>query len=309
MIIIRFADDFIVGFEHRQDAERFRDELGGRLARFGLELHPGKTRLIEFGRRAARDRAARGEGKPETFTFLGFTHICATSKTRAVLDQAENRLETGTGQACRGESRDQAAPEPAHPRTGTMAGRRGTRAPGLLRGARQQRRGERLPHPGDTALAQGAAAPQPANPDHLGQDEPHRDPVDTPDPHRAPIPAISCVFARYKKAVPFDCPKYMRQRPASGLRSAAIWSLVQLTVASSAPHVVIRKPKLIARRRPSARLPPRRPPHSGRRRFDLLGHLSTPSWRTRDGGPSCPRTAAPCGRRTRPSHTARSPGR
>ena len=70
-----------------------------------------------------------------------------------------------------------------------MAGRRGTRAPGLLRGARQQRRGERLPHPGDTALAQGAAAPQPANPDQLGQDEPHRDPVDTPDPHRASIPA------------------------------------------------------------------------------------------------------------------------
>ena len=70
----------IVGFEHRQDAERFRDELGSRFARFGLELHPGKTRLVEFGRRAARDRATRGEGKPETFTFLGFTHICATSK-------------------------------------------------------------------------------------------------------------------------------------------------------------------------------------------------------------------------------------
>src|SRR5436309_5237954 len=74
------ATHLIVGFEHRQDAERFRDELGGRFARFGLELHPGKTRLVEFGRRAARDRAARGEGKPETFTFLGFTHICATSR-------------------------------------------------------------------------------------------------------------------------------------------------------------------------------------------------------------------------------------
>jgi len=80
VIIVRFADDFIVGFEHRQDAERFRDELGGRLARFGLELHPGKSRLVEFGRRAARDRAVRGEKRPETFTFLGFTHICATSK-------------------------------------------------------------------------------------------------------------------------------------------------------------------------------------------------------------------------------------
>ena len=67
VIIVRFADDFIVGFEHREDAERFLDELRERFARFGLELHPGKTRLIEFGRFAARDRAARGEGKPETF--------------------------------------------------------------------------------------------------------------------------------------------------------------------------------------------------------------------------------------------------
>ena len=80
VIIVRFADDFIVGFEHREDAERFRDELGGRFAKFGLELHPDKTRLIEFGRHAARNRAARGLGKPETFDFLGFTHICAKSR-------------------------------------------------------------------------------------------------------------------------------------------------------------------------------------------------------------------------------------
>ena len=79
VIIVRWADDFIVGFEHRDDAERFLEELRGRFAKFGLELHPGKTRLIEFGRHAARNRAARGEGKPETFAFLGFTHICATS--------------------------------------------------------------------------------------------------------------------------------------------------------------------------------------------------------------------------------------
>jgi RNA-directed DNA polymerase len=79
VIIVRFADDFIVGFEHREDAERFLDELRGRFAKFGLELHPEKTRLVEFGRHAARDRAARGAGKPETFAFLGFTHICATS--------------------------------------------------------------------------------------------------------------------------------------------------------------------------------------------------------------------------------------
>ena len=80
VIIVRWADDFIVGFEHREDAERFLAGLRGRFAKFGLELHPDKTRLIEFGRHAARNRAARGAGKPETFNFLGFTHICA--KTR-----------------------------------------------------------------------------------------------------------------------------------------------------------------------------------------------------------------------------------
>jgi RNA-directed DNA polymerase len=80
MIVVRFADDFIAGFEHRHDAERFLAELRERFAKFGLELHPGKTRLIEFGRFAARQRARRGLGKPETFDFLGFTHICG--KTR-----------------------------------------------------------------------------------------------------------------------------------------------------------------------------------------------------------------------------------
>ena len=80
MVIVRWADDFVVGFEHRQDAERFWAELRDRLAMFGLELHAEKTRLIEFGRNAARDRKARGLGKPETFQFLGFTHVCG--KTR-----------------------------------------------------------------------------------------------------------------------------------------------------------------------------------------------------------------------------------
>src|ERR1700688_1074132 len=76
VIVVRYADDLVVGFQHRTDAELFLREFRGRLAKFGLELHPDKTRLIEFGRFAARDRKARGEGKPETFTFLGFTHYC-----------------------------------------------------------------------------------------------------------------------------------------------------------------------------------------------------------------------------------------
>lgn len=80
VIIVRWADDFVVGFEHREDAERFWAELRDRLAKFGLELNAEKTRLIEFGRYAARDRKARGLGKPETFRFLGFTHICAQTR-------------------------------------------------------------------------------------------------------------------------------------------------------------------------------------------------------------------------------------
>ena len=80
VIIVRFADDVTVGFEYEQDAQRFLSDLHERFAGFGLQLHPDKTRLIEFGRHAARTRAARGQGKPETFDFLGFTHICATSK-------------------------------------------------------------------------------------------------------------------------------------------------------------------------------------------------------------------------------------
>ena len=79
MIVVRYADDFIVGFEHRAEAERFLTELTERFRKFGLELHPDKTRLLAFGRFAAERRRERGLGKPETFDFLGFTHICGKS--------------------------------------------------------------------------------------------------------------------------------------------------------------------------------------------------------------------------------------
>lgn len=76
VIVVRFADDTIVGFQYQSDAEQFLKALKERLRKFSLELHPEKTRLIEFGRYAAQRRKKRGDGKPETFTFLGFTHIC-----------------------------------------------------------------------------------------------------------------------------------------------------------------------------------------------------------------------------------------
>lgn len=81
VIVTRFADDFIIGFEHQGDAKRFLGELRQRLAKFGLELHPDKTRLVEFGRYAAERRRARGVGRPETFDFLGFTHVCGKSQS------------------------------------------------------------------------------------------------------------------------------------------------------------------------------------------------------------------------------------
>lgn len=80
VLIVRYADDFIVGFEHKSDAERFHAALRERLKKFNLTLSEEKTRLIEFGRWADTNRKERGEGKPETFNFLGFTHICGTTR-------------------------------------------------------------------------------------------------------------------------------------------------------------------------------------------------------------------------------------
>ena len=78
-IIVRYADDIVVGFQHKRDAERYLRDVRERLSRFGLSLHQDKTRLVEFGRFAVMNRRQRGVGKPETFDFLGFTHYCTTT--------------------------------------------------------------------------------------------------------------------------------------------------------------------------------------------------------------------------------------
>jgi group II intron reverse transcriptase/maturase len=85
VIITRFADDFVVGFQYRTDAERFLQELRERLRKFSLELHPDKTRILEFGRYAASNRQEQGQGKPESFNFLGFTHLCGETGTEKFL--------------------------------------------------------------------------------------------------------------------------------------------------------------------------------------------------------------------------------
>ena len=91
MIIVRYADDLVVGFEREADARRFLEEMRRRFEEFGLSLHPDKTRLIEFGRFAARNRKQRGQGKPETFNFLGFTHICARTRQGRFLLKRKSR--------------------------------------------------------------------------------------------------------------------------------------------------------------------------------------------------------------------------
>lgn len=81
VIAVRFADDIVVGFQEKADAEQFWRELAERMRKFNLELHPEKTRLLEFGSNAAESRRQRGEGKPEVFNFLGFTHICGKARS------------------------------------------------------------------------------------------------------------------------------------------------------------------------------------------------------------------------------------
>jgi retron-type reverse transcriptase len=84
VIVVRWADDFVVGFQHQSDAERFHEELAERFAKFKLKLHPEKTRVIEFGFHAANNRKRRGQGRPETFNFLGFTHICGKKRSNGM---------------------------------------------------------------------------------------------------------------------------------------------------------------------------------------------------------------------------------
>jgi RNA-directed DNA polymerase len=96
VIVVRYADDLIVGFQHKSEAERFLAELKERFRKFHLELHPDKTRLLEFGPFAAENRRRGGRGKPETFKFLGFTHICGKKRSGrfTVLRQTmRNRLQ------------------------------------------------------------------------------------------------------------------------------------------------------------------------------------------------------------------------
>ena len=156
VILVRFADDYVAGFEHREDAERFLADLRERFAEFGLELHPEKTRLIEFGRFAAERRERRGLRKPETFDVPGFHAYLRDQQERRVQAEAGHEQEEDARQAQIGQDRDAPTDASPDPRTGTLARQRPARALQLLRSARQQRGHARLPTTGHLALAIGA---------------------------------------------------------------------------------------------------------------------------------------------------------
>jgi hypothetical protein len=94
VIVVRYADDLVAGFEYEDDASRFLDAMRERFAAFSLSLHPVKTRVIEFGRRAAVNRKKRGVSRPDTFAFLGFTFICSKSRRRSFQLQRKTRRDS-----------------------------------------------------------------------------------------------------------------------------------------------------------------------------------------------------------------------
>ena len=113
VIVVRYADDVALGFQHEREAQRYWSELAERLTRFGLALHPNKTRLLRFGAYAAKQRKSRGEGKPETFDFLGFTHICG--KNRAGWFQLRRRTVTKRQRAKLREVKEELSRRRHHP--------------------------------------------------------------------------------------------------------------------------------------------------------------------------------------------------
>ena len=164
VIIVRYADDFVIGFREESDARRCLAALRERFAKFGLELHPEKTRLIEFGRYAEERRAKRGEGPPETFDFLGFTHISGKTRTRRFHDPPQNVAEEIPSQT----GRTQEATLTETPRRSCngrrVAAKCVSRLVPVLRGSRQLRTPATVPRCAPGHVAPRAASSQPTRP-------------------------------------------------------------------------------------------------------------------------------------------------
>ena len=176
-IIVRYADDFVVGCQRKADAEQFLDDLRERMNQFVLELHPDKTRLVEFGRFAMADRRARGERRPETFYFLGFTHYCKKKRNgnfglgrKPIAKRGHANLATGQGETPRADAR-------GCPRHGAMAGASGQRMVELLCRADQRPGSSRFREASFVDLAQNLARAVTEGSDHDSRGRTPRGPV------------------------------------------------------------------------------------------------------------------------------------
>jgi hypothetical protein len=187
VILVRYADDIVAGFEHQADAERFQAELRDRLAQFALTLHPDKTRLIQFGRRAAEERERAGLGKPETFDFLGFTHICGRPRRGRFLLFRRTRRDRKRAKVREVKEELRRRMHDPLPSQGTVAATGGDRLLCLSRCADQLRRPGGVPVPHHGALDAHADAAQSEGPHRVGPDQQARGPVATKAGHPSPV--------------------------------------------------------------------------------------------------------------------------
>ena len=188
VIVVRYADDTIVGFQHEHEAKAFLHDLQERLREFELALHPAKTRLIRFGRHAAKQREERGEGKPETFDFLGFTHFCTRSRkwgSFVIGRKTIKKRMLAKLQAIKMELRKTNARP--HRQDRSVGEADAQRASELLRRLRQWPEPVVVLQRGALALAEVAQAAQPEGVPELGEVHP---------PHRPLLPADQRYYTR-----------------------------------------------------------------------------------------------------------------
>jgi Reverse transcriptase (RNA-dependent DNA polymerase) len=167
LVVVRYADDIILGFQHQTEADCFLEIFRERLEKFGLELHPDKTRRIEFGRFAEQNRERRGKGKPETFDFLGFTHIQREKWIRAIHGAAHHDPQAHASQAARGEAATPRAHARSRAPNRTMAQVGRARLLQLLRGTGQPRESGGVSGSGAGALVAKYSSPEPETPDPM----------------------------------------------------------------------------------------------------------------------------------------------
>jgi RNA-directed DNA polymerase len=223
--IVRFADDIVCGFEHEADAKRFLEQLRERMGKFSLSLHPEKTRLIEFGRSAAERRAARGENKPETFNFLGFTHIAG--KSRAGRFQLKRKTRRDRLRRKVDAVRDEEATDARSDRAaGEVSGTGGAWVHPVPRRPGQLQAGQCVPQRGGEALEARVDTAQPEGQDHVGADNDPGRALAAPRPH--PPSLARCPLSRQTPEVGAECLNQARSDLCGGCRVTGIPTAIQV---------------------------------------------------------------------------------